>query len=108
MRLPKKITKRWAQRREACPKEVAKFLEHWPEGADLTRANLLEAAELDFHEETVGWFGDHVLDGEDWWDFSEKEDRAADRFWRTKRGRGPRRTYLRACAVALADALRLP
>lgn len=111
MRLPRKITRRWAQRHGACPDELAVFLEHWPEGAELTRENLLEAAELNLGSTSIHWLALDLICqiGDDEYDaYRDRHGRASRRYHHTEMGRGPTRTYLRACAVALADALGLP
>lgn len=45
MTLPKRITRKWATDRAACPKMMARFFKIWPNGLTVNRKNLVLAGE---------------------------------------------------------------
>ena len=48
-----RITLNWLHKHMACEKEVIRFQAEWPEGAELTEANLIKAADMMFD---LDWF----------------------------------------------------
>lgn len=107
-RVPKKITRRWAQRREACEGQVEIFAKEWPDGAELTRANLMRAAALGL---SVAWLAVDLLlpntGAERWTDYRILRQRALRRWLDGPASPRRWRTYQHACAKALADILGL-
>ena len=52
------ITAAWLRERKACRRQVADFEREWPEGAELTKENLLRAAALSLD---LDWFAEEIL-----------------------------------------------
>ncbi len=103
-RVPKEITRRWAQRHDACPEQVELFTKEWPDGAELTRDNLLRAADLGLD---VDWLAEEIL-GDRYWDelwerLHEHHARYCNGLLTVRRYR----TYHRHAARVLADVLGL-
>src|SRR3990167_8728777 len=48
----------WLRERKACRRQVADFEREWPEGAELTKENLLRAAALSLD---LDWFAGGIL-----------------------------------------------
>ena len=66
MRLPKLITAAWLLKRGACKHQVMQFQTEWPQGAEVTVANLQKAQRMDLsliwligqafsHREYMAW-----------------------------------------------------
>jgi hypothetical protein len=105
VRTPKKITKAWLGRREACAGQVDDFLQVWPEGAALTRENLQRAGLLCLD---LWWFAEKLLTNSQYDDLSEMMEVAWQRYVRGSGSDRRRGNYYRALGLGLADALRLP
>lgn len=56
--IPITITADWLLHRKACEDQITKFAAEWPEGAELTEANLLRAGELGLD---IKWLALRVL-----------------------------------------------
>jgi len=56
--IPKRITVAWLRRRKACENQVSIFGVEWPQGASLSRENLLRAAELKLD---LDWLAEEIL-----------------------------------------------
>lgn len=61
--IPKQITKAWLLNKEACQDQVKVFSKEWPNGAALTRKNLLRAVELGLD---LIWLANEVLPPQLW------------------------------------------
>ena len=66
-RSPRRITVEWLVENEACPSGTIQFMEYWPKGALLTKANLLKAADADID---IDWLALELLAGHSWTLFS--------------------------------------
>ena len=53
-----RITTAWLREQRACPEQIEVFKKQWPEGASITEANLLRAAELNLN---LGWLATQIL-----------------------------------------------
>lgn len=72
VRLPKVITRDWLVEKNACWKQVNKFVRLYPNGFRVTRAGLLRAVRQGF---SVPWLWHRVLSS------GYRQSRAADRIW---------------------------
>ena len=54
----KRVTRKWLDRHCACPEEVRVFCREWPDGAEISQANLVRAHELGLD---LAWFLEQVL-----------------------------------------------
>lgn len=69
--IPPRVTVEWLQERGACPNQVRRFKRLWPDGARVTKTNLLEAAERGLD---LWWFGRKIY-------APDKVYAKANRYW---------------------------
>ena len=105
MRVPKKITKAWLNRRGACLDQVENFCEEWPDGAALTRENLQRAVPLNVD---IWWLAEGLLTETRYNALDQATLPAYNRYMRGTGGERSRNNYRTKVALALADALGLP
>ena len=63
------ITDEWLKENKACPDAIDLFCKEWPEGGEVTHANLLRAAAIGLDME---WFAKRVLPEEVYADYEGK------------------------------------
>ncbi len=100
MRLPKRITLQWLDRRGACTAQTDLFASLFPSGLDLTRANLRLAARKGLY---VDWLYRHLLSAGKQIDYVIKVDNKYKE-WGT---RATARKFYMYAATTLADFLGL-
>jgi hypothetical protein len=109
--IPKRITVTWLRRRSACEDQISIFKGEWPQGAILSRENLLRAAELGLD---LDWLAQEILNAPLWEAYEkayaplrEAYEKAYAPLWEAyeKAYALLREAYEKAYAPLLADAI---
>ena len=69
MTTPRTVTTAWLKENKACPDAIVLFCKEWPEGCEVTHANLLRADTLGL---SLEWFAKRVLPEEVYADYLAK------------------------------------
>ena len=99
--IPDIITAKWLQKHKACEDQVLIFSKEWPDGAVITRENILRACELSID---IYWFAVVVLTAVSFFEYEKVM--APARFEYEKAVASARAEYEEAVASALVDAIR--